>query len=180
MAHRRSIVHRDVKPHNFFLTRSGEIKLGDFGLARLRADDPSAELDAGGQSALGTPHYVAPEQILNFAQADERSDQYSLGVMLFEALAGRVPFAGRTLIDILKAQLHEPPPLNFLPKDTPRSLRSCVERCLQKDPMKRFQTDDELISALELVLRDLDPSVRATTRFLRGLRKLVGGDPDSP
>jgi serine/threonine protein kinase/tetratricopeptide (TPR) repeat protein len=115
MLHGRGLVHRDLKPSNVFLTPHG-VKLLDFGLARevpaslgAAADDATASQLTVAGTILGTPHYMAPEQVRG-EPADARADLFALGVMLFEMLAGRRPFEGRSLVEVLHATLHEQPP----------------------------------------------------------------------
>ena len=135
------IVHRDIKPENLLLARSGDVKVADFGLARLAADD--VELTQAG-TTLGTPLYMSPEQGRGGA-IDTRSDLYSLGATVYHLLAGRPPFSGPTGVSVVVAHISEPlVPLAVLRPDLPPALCGIVERLLAKDPAARFATPTEL------------------------------------
>lgn len=149
--HTHRILHRDVKPANLFLTSGGIVKLVDFGAAWDPAN-PSDRL--GREVGLGTPSYMSPEQALG-ASLDHRSDQFALGVVLYQLLGGRKPFGtgsnfgqpeGRILEEIARA---EPPPLQALNRHIPDALLEIVRRCLDRQPARRYSTTDELVQALE-------------------------------
>jgi len=144
-AHSRGVLHRDIKPQNVLLDSTGEPKLTDFGLARQR-DDPGITSPG---LFLGTPHYVSPEQA-EAGPIDERSDFYSLGVLLFELATGHKPFAGETVAEVLEQQRHAPPPdpRQFNPSVS-EPLSRLILRCLAKDPNQRFASARELQRALQ-------------------------------
>jgi serine/threonine-protein kinase len=151
-AHGRGVVHRDIKPHNMLiLPESSELKIMDFGIAgssRVSKQDPS--LTAEGM-VMGTPDYMSPEQGQGLP-ADHRSDIYSLGVVLFEALTGKLPFRGETVPQIVIAHIQQPPPRpRSLKPDLPLDLETTVLRCLVKEPAKRWQSVDALLEALSTV-----------------------------
>ena len=137
-AHRQGVVHRDVKPDNVLLDdESGRALLTDFGVAK--ALGRSETLTAVG-SVVGTPSYMSPEQAAGRGDIDGRSDIYSLGVMAYAMLTGRLPFEGKTAADVLTKHLTQPPqPLRSLAPTLPDSTALAVERCLAKDPARRFQ-----------------------------------------
>ncbi len=152
-AHQRGIVHRDLKPQNILVDKEGRLKLADFGLAHWRegpADLPDgASLTATGD-AFGTPAYMAPEQFRDAKSVGPPADLYALGVLLFEALAGRVPFNASTPVDL--ARLHRevaPPSLDALAAEAPEPLRRIVERLLEKDPRSRYGSALDVARALE-------------------------------
>jgi serine/threonine-protein kinase len=144
-AHRRGIVHRDVKAENILIDAfSGSAMVTDFGIARLAE---AAPLTATGQ-VLGTVYYLSPEQVSGEA-VDARSDIYSLGVVAFFALAGRFPFDAELASAVLIAHVTKTaPPLHSIAPHTPHVLSDLVDRCLQKDPSARPQTCDEIVRAL--------------------------------
>ncbi|HEY2929006.1 MAG TPA: serine/threonine-protein kinase [Albitalea sp.] len=151
-AHRCGIVHRDIKPANIMLADSGPVKVMDFGIAR--ALDCQEHLTRHGQVA-GTAKSMSPEQIRG-AQADVRSDIYSLGIVLYTLLAGRAPFEGRSDHALMKAQLEQaPPPLHALVDNVPPKVEAAVMRALEKDPSARFQTVGAFSRALDACLAEL-------------------------
>ena len=158
-AHERGIVHRDIKPDNV-LIHAGSAVVADFGVAKAldvarRTPGMAREgtLTAAGAS-LGTPGYMAPEQIAADPNADYRVDLYAFGVTAYEALAGKGPFPGRAPSALLAAHLSEqPPPLIDLRPQVPAALATLVMRCLEKEPDRRPQNAQEILTALE------DPAV---------------------
>lgn len=140
------IIHRDIKPDNILLTRDGEVKVTDFGLARLKLQDDPQLTRAG--TTLGTPMYMSPEQ-LQEGSVDVRSDLYSLGVTLFHMLAGRPPFTGETPLAVAMQQVQaQPPKLKDVRSDLPDSLCELVERLLRKQPSERYASPDEVLKSL--------------------------------
>jgi serine/threonine-protein kinase len=140
-AHSQRIVHRDIKPANVLLSGSGQVKLSDFGIARL------AEGSTGGGTGavLGTPRYMAPEQARGL-KTTPASDVYSVGVVLYEMLTGAPPFQGASAIELALGHLHDAPA--SLPASTPRALARIVERALAKDPGRRYQDGRAMATAL--------------------------------
>jgi serine/threonine protein kinase len=151
-AHQRGIVHRDIKPSNLILTEKGQVKLTDFGIAHF--EDASMTLKTRSGDILGTPAYMSPEQIGGKA-VDNRSDLYSLGVILYELLVGRRPFAGKNLASLFKAITDNKatPPIKANPS-VPKGLNSVILKSMEKDPDRRFQSGAEMVSALNRQRRD--------------------------
>lgn len=140
------IVHRDIKPENIMLTKDGDVKVADFGLARIMISDDPQLTSAG--TTLGTPMYMSPEQIQE-ASVDIRSDLYSLGVTVFHMLVGRPPFTGETPLALAMQHVQaEPPRLDELRSELPKSLVDIVHRLLQKQPSDRFNNPTEVLDAL--------------------------------
>ncbi|HEY0141300.1 MAG TPA: protein kinase [Thermoanaerobaculia bacterium] len=145
-AHEQGIIHRDIKPGNVLIDAKGEVKLMDFGIARM-AETPEAMTQAG--LIVGTPHYMSPEQVQG-KQLDSRSDVYSMGVLIYEMLVGQRPFTGSSLTGILMAHITEPPkpPIDVRP-EIGRELNAIVMRCLAKDPKERYADAGALLADLD-------------------------------
>ena len=154
-AHARSFVHRDVKPSNLFLAASGaeppSVKVLDFGIAKLAALSASEGLTQDG-STFGSMHYMSPEQMLGAGGVDARADIWSLGVTLYEAIAGRRPFKGEGDLAVCVATLHhDPVPLRTAAPQVPGPLADVVDRCLAKARQERYPDARELGIALVAV-----------------------------
>jgi len=150
-AHAHGIIHRDIKPQNIIVTPRGQAKVMDFGLARAMATTAGIDTEANTQTLLtspgmivGTVPYMSPEQVKG-EQLDARSDIFSFGVMLYEMLSGRPPFAGESAAATASAILtHEPAPLARYCSDAPEELQRIVRKCLEKDREQRYQSAREL------------------------------------
>ncbi|MHC4568402.1 MAG: serine/threonine-protein kinase, partial [Planctomycetota bacterium] len=139
-AHDQGVIHRDLKPENIKITPEDEIKILDFGLAKAVGDQVAQMQTTVTEPGhvLGTPAYMSPEQVRG-KEADRRSDIWSFGCVLFEMLAGRIPFDGDTVSDMLAAVLEHDPDFESLPHTVPASIRVLLRRCLAKDPRRRLQ-----------------------------------------
>jgi serine/threonine protein kinase len=157
-AHRNGIVHRDVKPANLLLGTNDEIVVADFGIARASSGPGLTSTGI----AIGTPHYMSPEQIVTPQQVDGRADIYSLGVVLYELLAGRKPFNAASEFSVLQAQVNETPPaLRSLDPSIPPALEEAVMRALVKMPTGRYQDCESMIRALDRT--EQTPAARTAT-----------------
>jgi len=165
--HDAGIVHRDVKPSNLFLARDADgkerIKLLDFGVAAFQQPVARGESSLTlSEAVVGTPRYMAPEQVQSSRQVDARADVWALGVTLYELLAGVAPFQGTTVLAVLSQIEHEEPrPLPELRPDVPGEIASVVHRCLAKNPAARPADSRALIEALSSSAEEAAPPVSA-------------------
>ncbi len=171
-AHRAGIVHRDIKPENVMLRPDGLVKVLDFGLARVSEAQtgqydpaPARDIKTDPGKVMGTLDYMSPEQARGL-EVDARSDIFSLGIVLYEMLAGKRPFEGKTSTDVLVAIVNKPPvPLSCYLPDAPVALYAAVAKALQKDTNARYQTMGDFAAALQTLV-----SARATTTSTRDLQ----------
>ena len=154
-AHRNGIVHRDIKPQNILVDKHERVKVADFGIARLKTSQTTTNIQAeNGAAALGSVHYFSPEQARGEV-ADEKSDLYSVGVVMYEMLTGRVPFDGDTMVAIaLKHINEEPKSMRLYAGNISRALDEVVMRALAKDPRQRYQTAAEMAADLRKTIRN--------------------------
>ena len=147
-AHRNGIVHRDIKPQNILVDRQGRVKVADFGIARLKTSQTTQIEEGGSSSALGSVHYFSPEQAQGEI-ADEKSDLYSVGVVLYEMLTGQVPFDGETAVSVALKHVQEAPKsMRLFQSGISKALDEVVMRVLCKDTTKRYQTAAEMAADL--------------------------------
>jgi len=168
-AHRHGLVHRDVKPQNVLVNGGGSAKVTDFGIARSMATDGMTQTG----TVMGTSAYIAPEQATG-GDVDERTDIYSLGVVLFELLTGSLPFGGDSFVSVAMKHVHEPPPsVLALRPEVPARVAGVVERALAKHPGDRFASMEELAGELGACLAalgdepDRDPTMIVTGPLVR-------------
>ncbi len=152
-AHKKHIIHRDLTPSNIMITKAGSVKILDFGIAFSRSETDSESTQA--LSVVGTPAYFSPEQALG-NQADERSDIYSLGVVLFEMLTGRVPFQAAGPVEVARAHIEEfPTPPSKLNPKVPTRVDMVVERALSKSPADRFTSSQAFADDISATFADI-------------------------
>jgi len=154
-AHARGIFHRDIKPSNIMRLKDGNtIKVTDFGIARIDSGEDTQHTRVG--TVLGTPQYMSPEQAMG-EKVDGRSDLFSAGVVLYQLLAGQAPFEATSIVTLAhRIAKEDPTPIEKLRGDLPPALRRVLDRCLKKQPDKRFQTGRELAVALAKVITDIN------------------------
>lgn len=193
-AHTENIVHRDLKPANLMIVDAGTpyelLKVMDFGLAKLLAPDPMVHYATvtNTEFAVGTPGYMCPEQARG-EDMDGRGDLYSVGVILFEALTGQLPFAGRSTMDVLLAHATEEPPTFLhvgLERQVPPAIERVVMSCLAKDPAHRPASARELLERYQAALAadvpkaDSAPAVVAFRPSFHGRSNALVSIPSSP
>jgi serine/threonine protein kinase len=166
VAHAAGIVHRDIKPENVMLRPDGVVKVLDFGLAKLApvmrggAETTQMGVNTEAGTVAGTPAYMSPEQGRG-QQVDARTDIWSLGVMLYEMIAGRSPFAGPSRTDVLAAILqNDPPPLARFDPTAPAEIQRIITKALRKDREQRYQTVKDLLLDLRVLREDLASHAR--------------------
>jgi formylglycine-generating enzyme required for sulfatase activity/cephalosporin-C deacetylase-like acetyl esterase/predicted Ser/Thr protein kinase len=171
-AHRQGVVHRDLKPQNIMIDRDGNARIMDFGIARSVKSGGTT----GGGVMIGTPEYMSPEQVEG-KTVDQRSDLYSLGIILYEMLTGRVPFKGDSVLSVAMKQKSEPPPdpqrQNL---QIPDSLSRLILKCLKKEATERYQTAEDLVAGLKAVEKDFAAGEKASLqRKHRPSKETVAG-----
>jgi len=159
-AHHLGIVHRDLKPHNIMIDKEGNTKIMDFGIALTQGARGITDSNV----MIGTPQYLSPEQVEG-RKADQRSDIYSLGIILFEMITGQVPFDGDTTLSIaVKHKAEMPPDPKSLNAQIPAELSNLILKCLEKDPDKRCQTANDLCSELSKIETDISTHFMAVPK----------------
>ena len=161
-AHHAGVVHRDIKPHNVLITDAGDVKVGDFGIARAATSDTMTKTGL----ILGTAHYISPEQAMG-DPVGPQSDLYSLGVVLYEMLTGTLPYDAETSLGIAMKHVngHLTPPREINPEVT-EGINAVTVKLLAKNPGDRYADADELIEDLERVLDGLEPAALEATRVM--------------
>lgn len=186
-AHGKGIVHRDIKPANIFITKTGQVKILDFGIAGLRSGVGDGEVDTGSPTKtlteagqlIGTTAYMSPEQVAG-QPADARSDIFSLGCVLYEMLTGKRAFDGKNPNETMVAVVSkDPTPISELRSDVPAALELVVKRCLEKEPDERFESARDVSFALEVLSDDRVASGAVqklrSPRLMRNLRAAALG-----
>ncbi len=162
-AHRLGVVHRDLKPQNIMLDREGNARIMDFGIARTFRTKGLT----GGNVMIGTPEYMSPEQVEG-KDIDLRSDIYSLGIILFEMLTGRIPFDGESALSVaLKQETQPPPDPKTINKQIPEDFNRLILKCLEKDKAKRFQSAEEVLAELAKIEKGIPTTERVIPRPTR-------------
>lgn len=175
-AHSKGLVHRDVKPANIVVMDDGTVKLADLGMAQDTADEELVRSEQG--QRIGTPYYMAPEQIDTTQGIDGRTDLYGLGATLFHMLTGRPPFPSKKVDKVLDDHLHrKPEPVNKVNEEISRELTAVVAKLLQKKPERRYASATELLTDLYDMLAGMPPSIAMPKRSKR-LREEAEEEPE--
>ena len=159
-AHQRGLIHRDIKPENVILTKDGNVKLADLGLARLTADEKWAMSEAG--MAIGTPYYISPEQVRGQVDVDIRADIYSLGATLYHMVTGRVPYDGENPTEVMRKHVDKNTilvPPDHLNTNLSSGLGMVVETMMAKNRDNRYRNPDDLILDLKCLLQGDSPMI---------------------
>lgn len=173
LAHKNQIIHRDVKPHNILITSSGTAKLADFGIARAISKESIAE---GDEKIMGSVHYFSPEQARG-TYVDERSDLYSLGIVLYEMLTGKVPFDGDNPISIALMHINDPiPSISQSVKGVPPQLEKVIEKATDKYQSNRYKSAEEMIEDLDNI--DFITKVMGRSVFADDMDKKTSDEDD--
>jgi serine/threonine protein kinase len=182
-AHDKGIVHRDIKPQNIMLLPDGTIKVTDFGIARFARSD--IRLTSAAEKAIGSVHYISPEQARGEI-TDEKADIYSVGVMLYEMLTGKLPFEADNAVSIAIMQMQtEPKKIREINPDIPDGLEEITIKAMQKDPSKRYQSAAEMLYDIDEFKRN--PSIHfaykyfvdeTPTRFVDAITRVKGAEPE--
>ena len=155
-SHNRGVIHRDIKPSNILITKDGQVKIADFGIAKIESSDLT---QAG--TVLGTPSYMPPEQFMGLA-ADRRSDIYSAGVIFYQLLIGERPFTGSNMTIIMHKVLNQAPTFQSkLYSELPEALYRVIEKAMAKRPEDRFQTAAEFMKDLKIAVESLNHAYQA-------------------
>jgi eukaryotic-like serine/threonine-protein kinase len=181
-AHEKGIVHRDIKPQNIMLLQDGTIKVTDFGIARFSRSETRTMTD----KAIGSVHYIAPEQARG-DMTDEKTDIYSVGVMLYEMLTGQLPFEADNAVSVAIMQLQtDPKPLRELNPSIPEGLEEITLKAMQKNPEQRYGSAAEMLRDIEVFRRN--PSTKfqykyfideKPTKYIDAINSVKNNDPDS-
>ena len=165
-AHKKGIVHRDIKPGNIMLVGDAHaVKVTDFGICRIEGSEATQATRVG--DVIGTPHYMSPEQVLG-QPADSRSDVFSTGIVLYQMLTGELPFTGDTLVSVgMKIAKTDPRALQEVVPNVPASVRRVIDRALKKAPEKRFSDGEDMARALHGVQKELEETAHASERGRR-------------
>jgi len=170
-AHQKGIVHRNIKPSNIIVMPNGQVKISDFGIARI--EDPSAPQMTLAGEILGTPAYMAPEQVMG-QPVDGRSDLFSLGCILYELFTGSRPFQGENLSAIFRSVTQDnPPEPEKINHEVQKELSDLIMRCLKKAPDERFQTGGGVIEGLQGYLKKRTVTVSSEAPQLKKSKKPV-------
>lgn len=180
-AHDKGIVHRDIKPQNIMLLPDGTIKVTDFGIARFARSE--FRMTANAEKAIGSVHYISPEQARG-EMTDEKADIYSVGVMMYEMLTGRLPFEADSAVSVAIMQMQsEPAAPRSINPDIPEGLEDITLKAMQKDPAKRYQSAAEMLYDIDEFKRN--PSIhfeykyfedQSPTRFVDAITRIRGGE----
>ena len=172
-AHQRGVIHRDIKPDNIIISEDGTVKVTDFGIARIEGSELVKTKD---ETFMGTIYYCSPEQFKEFSRVDNRTDIFSLGVVLYQLATGRLPFTGSTPWEVMtNIVTNEPIPPKRINPELPIRLDRIVLKALSKRPENRFQSANEFKDAIEDVLLELEPIAPKTKIMEPPMEPIIRG-----
>jgi serine/threonine protein kinase len=172
-AHSMSVVHRDIKPANMMIDKKGWVTVTDFGIAKAL----NTGTLTGSGAAIGTPHYMSPEQCVGVGVTGA-SDQYALGVTAYQLLSGELPFKADSILELMRMHSQDPPPpLEEVRPDLPRGVIAAIERALAKDPLARFESCGDFSKELLRWTRDLAEAARRPTAGVASIKRTVDEAP---
>ena len=181
-AHEKGIIHRDMKPQNIMLLQDGTIKVTDFGIARFSDNVTRTMTD----KAIGSVHYIAPEQARGVDNIDGKADIYSVGVMLYEMLTGRLPFEADSAVSVAIMQMqNDPEPLRKINENIPEGIEEITLKAMRKDPAQRYSSASEMLEAIEIFRHN--PSVKfrysyfvdeTPTKYVESINQVSSASPE--
>jgi serine/threonine-protein kinase len=175
-AHQRGFIHRDIKPKNIMITKGGDVKLADLGLARALDDHQAAEAEAG--RAYGTPYYISPEQIRGKKNITPAADLYGLGATLYHMVTGNVPFPGKNPSDVMHRHLkQELVPPDHINQSLSAGFSQIIEMMMAKDASQRYQNASDLIEDLDAVAQGGSPQFAQPTLDFAKLAQVAESTP---
>jgi len=168
-AHSKGVIHRDIKPENVLLSKKGEVKVTDFGLAKT--SDEESRLTVAGTS-IGTPYYLSPEQAIGLSDIDSRADLYSLGVTMYHLLTGKLPFDAKSSTQVMMMHVEaQPPDPRLINAGLSRGLCQVILKLMEKEPKNRYSSADQIVEVVDRLLNFKPPEEKERIVEPGGLKR---------